>query len=80
MPRSIRPPEMLSMVAAVMAVMAGERPGIWKMAEPSLMILGLRAKPRQHGGGVRSVRLGGPDGVEAGGLGLADDLQLLVRR
>ena len=27
---------MLSIVAAVMAVMAGVRPGIWKMAEPSL--------------------------------------------
>ena len=34
MPRIIRPSESWSSVAAVMAVMAGERPGIWKMAEP----------------------------------------------
>ncbi len=36
-PSSIRPPEMLSMVAAVMAVIAGVRAGIWKIAEPSLI-------------------------------------------
>ena len=39
MPRIIRPPESWSIVAAVIAVMAGERPGIWKMAEPSLIVL-----------------------------------------
>jgi hypothetical protein len=33
----MRPPESWSSVAAVMAVIAGERPGIWKIAEPSLM-------------------------------------------
>ena len=36
-PSSIRPPESWSSVAAVMAVIAGERPGIWKIAEPILM-------------------------------------------
>ncbi len=30
-----RPPEMLSSVAAVIAVIAGVRAGIWKIAEPS---------------------------------------------
>ena len=34
MPRIMRPPESWSIVAAVMAVMAGVRPGIWKIAEP----------------------------------------------
>ena len=34
MPRIIRPSEMLSSVAAVIAVIAGVRPGIWKIAEP----------------------------------------------
>jgi hypothetical protein len=38
MPSSIRPPESWSSVAAVIAVMAGERPGIWKIAEPSLIV------------------------------------------
>jgi hypothetical protein len=36
-PRSIRPSERLSIVAAVIAVIAGDRPGIWKIAEPSLI-------------------------------------------
>ena len=36
MPSSIRPFESWSMVAAVIAVIAAERPGIWKIAEPSL--------------------------------------------
>ena len=36
MPSSIRPSDSWSMVAAVMAVMAALRPGIWKIAEPSL--------------------------------------------
>ena len=34
-PRSIRPPENQSRVAAVIAVIAGVLPGIWKTAEPS---------------------------------------------
>ncbi len=33
-PSSIRPPDSWSSVAAVIAVIAGERPGIWKIAEP----------------------------------------------
>ncbi len=36
-PRIIRPPEILSSVAAVMAHIAGERAGIWKIAEPTLI-------------------------------------------
>ena len=39
MPRSIRPSESWSSVAAVIAVIAGERPGIWKIAEPSLIFV-----------------------------------------
>ena len=37
MPRIIRPPESWSSVAAVIAVIAGVRPGIWKIAEPILI-------------------------------------------
>ena len=33
-----RPPEMWSSVAAVIAVIAGERPGIWKIAEPRRIV------------------------------------------
>jgi hypothetical protein len=33
----MRPLERLSSVAAVIAVIAGERPGIWKIAEPILI-------------------------------------------
>ena len=39
MPRIMRPPESSSIVAAVIAVMAGVRPGIWKIAEPSLIVV-----------------------------------------
>ncbi len=35
MPRFIRPSDSWSSVAAVIAVIAGERAGIWKIAEPS---------------------------------------------
>ncbi len=71
MPRSMRPPESWSSVAAVIAVIAGVRPGIWKIAEPILMRLGLRGEPGEDRRGVGPVRLGGPDGVEADALGLA---------
>ncbi len=37
MPSSIRPLESWSSVAAVIAVIAGVRPGIWKIAEPILI-------------------------------------------
>ena len=36
-PRIIRPPDSSSSVAAVIAVIAGERAGIWKIAEPILI-------------------------------------------
>ena len=39
MPSSIRPSESWSSVAAVMAVIAGERPGIWKIADPILILV-----------------------------------------
>ena len=80
MPRSMRPLESWSSVAAVIAVIAGVRPGIWKIAEPILIALGVRRQPGEHGRGVGPVGLGGPDGVEAGGLGLLDDLELLLGR
>jgi hypothetical protein len=35
MPSSIRPSDSTSIVAAVIAVIAADRPGIWKIAEPS---------------------------------------------
>ena len=38
MPRIMRPPESWSSVAAVIAVIAAERPGIWKIAEPSRIL------------------------------------------
>ena len=45
MPSSIRPSESWSIVAAVIAVIAGERPGIWKIAEPSLIVRRLPGEP-----------------------------------
>jgi hypothetical protein len=36
-PSSIRPPERVSSVAAVIAVIAGERAGIWNIPAPSLI-------------------------------------------
>ena len=47
MPRIIRPPDSWSSVAAVIAVIAAERPGIWKIAEPSRIVDVCRAsQPR----------------------------------
>ena len=40
--------------------------------------LGVGREPGEHGGGVGAVGLGGPDGVEARGLRLAHDLELLL--
>ena len=37
-PRIIRPPESWSIVAAVIAVIAAERPGIWKIPEPRRIV------------------------------------------
>ena len=77
-PRIMRPPESWSSVAAVIAVIAGERPGIWKIAEPSRIRSVCAGEPGEHGGGVGAVGLGGPDGVEAGALGCLDQLELLL--
>ena len=60
-PSRNRPPDSVSRVAAVIAVMAGVRAGIWKTAEPTSIALGLRGDPGEHGRGVGAVRLGGPD-------------------
>jgi len=38
-PRFSRPPDSSSIVAAVIAVIAALRPGIWKIAEPSLIVV-----------------------------------------
>ena len=38
-PSIIRPPDRLSIVAAVIAVIAALRAGIWKMPDPSLILL-----------------------------------------
>ena len=78
MPSSIRPPEMLSSVAAVIAVIAGVRAGHLEDRRAELDLLGVGGQPGEHGGGVRAVGLGRPDGVEARRLGLADDLELLL--
>ena len=39
MPRIMRPSESWSIVAAVIAVIAGERPGIWKIPEPRRILV-----------------------------------------
>ena len=78
MPRSMRPPESWSSVAAVIAVIAGVRPGIWKIAEPSRIFSVCAASQASTRGGVGAVGLGGPHGVEARGLGLLDQRELLL--
>ena len=78
-PSSIRPPESWSSVAAVMAVIAADRPGIRSTAEPSLMRLGLPRKPGEDGHGVGAVGLGGPGGLVPEPLALPDELELLGR-
>ena len=69
-----RPPDIRSSVAAVIAVFAGVRPGICMIAEPTLIRLGLRGEPREHGDRVGAPGLGGPDGV------VAEPLRLLHER
>ncbi len=80
MPKIMRPSESWSIVAAVIAVIAAERAGIWKMPEPSRILRGLPGEPAEHGGGVGAVGLGGPDGVVAEPLGLLDDRAAGPRR
>ena len=79
MPRIMRPLESWSIVAAVIAVIAGERPGIWKMPEPRRILRGLPGEPAEHGGGVGAVGLRGPDRVVAEPLGLLHDGELVLR-
>ena len=59
-PSRNRPPDSVSRVAAVIAVIAGVRAGIWKTADADVDALGLRGDPGEHGGGVGAVGLGGP--------------------
>ena len=66
----MRPPESWSSVAAVIAVIAGLRPGIWKIDEPILIFVGLAGDPAQDRRHVGPVRLGRPDAVVADPLGL----------
>ena len=80
MPSSIRPSESWSIVAAVIAVIAGDRPGIWKMAEPSLIARVCPREPGEDRRGVGAVGLGRPHRVVAEPLGLLDDLELLLAR
>ena len=79
MPSSKRPPESWSSVAAVIAVIAAERPGICMIAVPSRMRSVCAGQPGEDGHGVRAVGLGGPDGVVAEPLGLLHELELLGR-
>ena len=74
MPQIMRPFESWSIVAAVIAVIAAERPGIWKMPGAEADLRGLPGEPAEHGRGVRAVGLGRPDRVVAEPLGLLDDL------
>ena len=55
-PRMKRPPERWSIVIAAIAVAAGVRADICTIAVPSLMLLGLRAPPRQRRQARRSRR------------------------
>ena len=75
-----RPSEMLSSVAAVIAVIAGVRAGIWKMPEAMLRVLGVGGQPGQHRRGVVAVGLGGPDRVVAEAIRLLRHLELLGAR
>ena len=75
-----RPPEMLSSVAAVIAVIAGVRAGIWKMPEAIFACSVFDGEPGQHGRRVGAVGLGGPDRVVAEPVGLLRHLELLLAR
>ena len=80
MPSSIRPPDSWSSVAAVIAVIAGERPGICMIAVPEPDPLRLPGQPGEDGHRVRPVGLGRPHGVVAEPLGLLHQLELLPGR
>ncbi len=70
-PSRKRPSESVSSVAAVMAVIAGVRAGIWNRPEPRPIALGHRAHVAEHGGGVLAPGLGDPHRVESLAVGLA---------
>ena len=77
-PRIMRPSESWSIVAAVIAVIAGERPGHLEDAGAEADLRGLPREPAEHGRGVRAIGLCGPYGVIAQPLGLLDDLELVL--
>ena len=79
-PSRKRPFERWSSVTAVIAVIAGERPGHLEDRRAELDALGLGGEPGQRGGGVGAVGLGGPDRVEAGRLGLEQRARADPRR
>jgi hypothetical protein len=58
-----------------MAVIAGERAGIWKIADP--ILIREPRQPGEHRRGVRAVRLRGPDRVEPCLVGLSHELELV---
>ena len=74
----MRPPDSWSIVAAVIAVIAALRPGIWKIAGSELDPCGLAGQPGEDRGCVRPVGLGGPDRVVAELLGGLHGRELLV--
>ena len=78
-PSRKRPPDIRSSVAAVMAVFAGVRAGIWRIAEPILIVDVVAREPREHGDGVRPPGLRGPRGVVAEPLGLLRERDQLGR-
>ena len=80
MPRIIRPPEMWSSVAAVIAVIAGVRPGIWKIAEPMRMRSVLAASHASTVAVSEPYASAAQTESKPGGLGLAHDLELLLGR
>ena len=79
MPRIMRPSESWSIVAAVIAVIAGERAGHLEDPGAEADLARLPGEPAEHGGGVRAVGLGGPHRVVAEPLGLLDDVELILR-
>ena len=79
-PRWKRPPERVSRVAAVIAVIAGVRAGICMTPAPRPIVLGLRAEPGEHGRGVGAVGLGDPRLRVAEPLGLLDEPRVSVPR
>ena len=65
-------------MAAVIAVIAGVRPGICISPEPRPIALGHRGQMAEHRDRVLAPGLGHPDRVEAGRVGPAGQVHLLL--